>query len=80
MPRSRGMKIMAMWQLESDEVAIVIDVDSEYDFKLKNPRELVSAWTYRKFYEYVPVDPQACPPASPKGQRNQRDPKCTHGN
>lgn len=53
--------VRGAWKLEPDEVAIVIELDADYDFKLKNASGLVSAWTYRKFYEYVPLDLQASP-------------------
>merc|ERR1712119_201945 len=41
------------WILEKGDVAIVVAVDKDSDFKLKNKKGVVSTWLYRKLYEYV---------------------------
>jgi len=43
------------WELQPDEIALVIDVDKDQDFKLKNPSGDVSGWVFRKFYAYNDV-------------------------
>lgn len=40
------------WELQPGEVAIVVGVDYDHDFRLKNPIGLVSGWTYRSDYAY----------------------------
>ncbi len=46
------------WELQPGEVAIVVEVDKDGDFKLKNPSGTVSGWAFRKKFAYH----QACRP------------------
>jgi len=46
------------WELQPGEIATVMQVDADGDFRLCNPSGLESAYTFRKYYAYVPV--QAC--------------------
>eukprot|EP00930_Biecheleria_cincta_P031799 TRINITY_DN22046_c0_g1_i2.p1 TRINITY_DN22046_c0_g1~~TRINITY_DN22046_c0_g1_i2.p1 ORF type:complete len:533 (+),score=100.78 TRINITY_DN22046_c0_g1_i2:40-1599(+) len=46
----------ATWFLHDGEVALVVGVDSDGDFKLKNPAGEISVWQYRNNYVYVDRD------------------------
>jgi hypothetical protein len=41
------------WILQPGENAIVVEVDEDGDFRLRNPTGLESWWTFRKYYAYA---------------------------
>jgi hypothetical protein len=48
--------VIDAWFLQPDEVAIVVDIDQDNDFKLQNPSGEVSGWLFRSGFVYGQED------------------------
>lgn len=61
------------WKLHPDELAVVVDVDGDGDFKLQNPGGVVSVWQFRKFFVYQQAARWICPHCDEvnRAERNQ---------
>merc|ERR1712060_531896 len=57
------------WRCASGDVLRVVAVDEDGDFRLRNAAGIVSAWTYRKNYNYALQADRQEPPSPPPARR-----------
>merc|ERR1719329_505646 len=68
------------WTLGPGEVAVVVDVDAEGDFRLRNPQGVESVFVFRRVYCYEPVEAPKPQFDGPPPKQEQKDDVPTGGN